>query len=367
LRKVVQIIYSGMGGHGSVAFSLINADLNAQWDPLMGFFGIEPLSPAYAEICQSRGISYEYFGANSGKSWRAWPRIFRWLTDARPEAIVLHSVTALLPCKVYAYVRKAPLIVVEHQANALKRPSEWMFSRLAMLLADRVVVLTPAYNQELKDGLGLFYQAGKVCIIPNGIDLLRFRPRVHSENRGRTVRLGMAARFTGIKRQDVLIDMMAELRRREPGIEWRLSLAGDGEVWENVNRTVRAMGLEACIDLPGQLNENQLIEWYRQIDFYLHASEGETLSTALLQAMASALPIVASDVPGIRSLVSGETNCGVLVERQSSLGFADAVMRLVKEPKIADGLGESGRQLVEKCYSQHQMFSKYSSLVANHA
>jgi glycosyltransferase involved in cell wall biosynthesis len=367
MPKVVQIIYSGMGGHGSVAFSLIDADSNGEWNPIMGFFGIEPLSPAYAAICRSRGISYEYFGAHSGKSWRAWPRIFCWLTDTRPEAIVLHSVTALLPCKLYAYLRKAPLIVVEHQANALKRPSEWMFSRLAMLLADRVVVLTPAYNQELKDRLGLFYRAGKVCIIPNGIDLSRFSPHVHSVNRGGSVRLGMAARFTSIKRQDVLIDMMVELRSREPGIEWHLSLAGDGEGWESIDRKVRAKGLEAYVSLPGQLGEDRLIEWYREIDFYLHASEGETLSTALLQAMASALPIVASDVPGIRSLVSGETNCGVLVERQSPQGFAESVIRLIEEPKAAANLGKAGRELIEKHYSHNYMFTNYKSLLKNHA
>jgi glycosyltransferase involved in cell wall biosynthesis len=353
-----------LGGHGSVAFSLIDADSNAEWQPLMGFFGVEPLSPAYAERCQAREIFYEYFAALPGKSWRAWPRIFRWLTGSRPEAIVLHSVTALLPCKVYARIEKVPLIVVEHQANALKRPSEWLFSLLAMLLADQVVVLTPAYDRELKERLSLFYRASKVSIIPNGVDKLRFRPRDRSQ--GRTARLGMAARFTGIKRQDVLIDMMAELRRREPGIEWRLSLAGDGEGWENIHRKARAKALDNCVNLPGQLDEDRLIEWYQEIDFYLHASEGETLSTALLQAMACALPIVASDVPGIRSLVSGETNCGVLVENQSPAGFAEAVIRLVKEPKAAAELGDAGRQLIEKYYSQNHMFAKYQALLGRH-
>jgi glycosyltransferase involved in cell wall biosynthesis len=367
LLKVAQIIYSGMGGHGSVAFSLIDADSNADWRPLMGFFGIEPLSRAYAKKCQMRGISYEYFAALSGKSWRAWPRIFRWLIDANPEAIVLHSVTALLPCLMYSRRREAPLVVVEHQPNALKSRSEWVFSCLAMLLADRVVVLTPDYDQELRARVGLFYRAGKVQIIPNGIDTSRFRPAIHAVNQRGPIWLGMAARFTRTKRQDMLIEMLAELRRREPGTDWRLNLAGDGEVWESIKRTAQAKGLDASVNLPGQLDEEQLIEWYHSINIYLHASEGETLSTSLLQAMASGLPIVASDVPGIRNLVYGETICGVLVDGQSPQGFAEAVIRLVNEPKVAAGLGEAGRQLVEEHYSQNQMFATYSSLIRNNA
>lgn len=363
MLKVAQILYAGIGGHGSVAFSLINADSNAEWQPLMGFFGIEPLNPAYSEVCQARGIPYEYFAALPGKSWRAWPRIFRWLTDCHPEAIVLHSESALLPCLIYAWRQRVPMVVVEHQPNALKSRSEWVFSCLAMLLADRVVVLTPAYDLELIERLGLFYRAGKVRIIPNGIDTSRFAPRIRSRNWAGSVQLGMAARFVRTKRQDVLIDMLTELRRCEPDIEWRLSLAGDGEVWENINRTVRAKGLDACISLPGPLDEDQLIDWYHSIDIYLHASEGETLSTSLLQAMASALPIVASDVHGIRNLVSGKTICGVLVEGQSPEGFANAVIKIVKEPTVALVLGEAGRRLVEETYSHDLMFAKYGALL----
>ena len=363
LPKVAQILYSGMGGHGSVAFSLIDADSNANWQPLMGFFGIEPLSPAYAEKCQTRGISFEYFPALPGKSWHAWPRIFGWLAAARPEKIILHSVTALLPCLLFARKRKARVVVVEHQPNLLKRPSEWVFSAAAMLLADQVIVLTPDYDQEMRKRLGLFYRARKVEIIPNGIDTSKFRPVNRSLNQSRSIRLGMAARFTAAKRQDVLIEMLEELRRREPDIDWRLSLAGDGVICEHVKRITQARGLDACVDFPGRLNEEPLIEWYNGLNIYLHASEGETLSTSLLQAMASGLPIVASDVPGISNLVSGETICGALVEGQSSRGFADSVIRLVKEPNFAVALGASGRHLAEGSYSHHKMFASYMTLL----
>ena len=365
--KVAQLLYSGLGGHGSVVFSLLNADKQGRWQPLLGFLGIEPLSPTYAQVCEAQSIPYEYFAATAGQPWKTWPAIVRWLKSCQPNAIFLHSVTALLPCLWYGIYHKVPVIVVEHQCNALKRRIEWVYSHLAMLLAARVVVLTPAYRDELKQRLGIFYRDGKVQVIPNGIDTSRFTPEVRLSPLNRTIRLGMASRFTKIKRHDILVEMISELRQRRPEIDWKLSLAGDGESWSGVRQMVQAQCLEGFISLPGQLDEQELIYWYQSLDIYVHASEGETLSTSLLQAMASALPIVASDVSGINNLIAGDIVCGILVLKQDSQGFADAVIQLTNEPGIAAELSRNGRKLVEVSYNSDRMFSYYMKLLNKHA
>jgi glycosyltransferase involved in cell wall biosynthesis len=354
-----------MGGHGSVAFSLLDADKNREWAPLLGFLGIEPLSQTYVETCTQRGYPFEYFPATPGKPWRTWPRIARWLNIGRPDAIILHSVSALLPCVWQARRLGVPLVVVEHQPNSLKSRSEWVFSHLAMLLSDHVVILTPDYAGELKRTLGIFYSAGKVRVIPNGVDTKRFSPVGKFAMPDAKVRLGMAARFTSMKRQDVLVKMLVELRRSNPQTNWQLSLAGGGESWERIRQMVLDYELADYVDLPGQLDEAQLIKWYQSQDIYLHASEGETLSTSLLQAMASALPIVASDVPGIRNLLTSEPVCGVLIRDQSPHGFAKAVIGLVKDKTRAANLAHSGRALSISNYSQDEMFSKYAKVLNN--
>jgi glycosyltransferase involved in cell wall biosynthesis len=363
LVAVAQILYSGMGGHGSVAFSLLDADLKREWRPFLGFFGVEPLSPAYAEQCRARGISQRYFSARPGKSWRAWGAIFGWLSDIDPKAVILHSLTALIPCLIYSRRRNARLIVVEHQPNALKSRSEWAFSLLAMLLADGVVTLTPDYDRELRQRLGPLYRAEKVRVIANGVDVSRFVPADRSVRRAGSIRLGMAARFTATKRQDALVVMLSELCRRQPGIDWRLSLAGGGVTREAVMQSAQAAGLGARVEFPGQLNEDELIAWLGSLDIYLHASQGETLSTSLLQAMASGLPIIASNVPGIENLIAGETECGILVEGQSPQGFADAVLSLFEQPEEMRRLGARARRLAEDSYDSRLMFSRYNRLI----
>jgi len=91
---------------------------------------------------------------------------------------------------------------------------------------------------------------------------------------------------------------------------------------------VRVAGLEDCVDLTGYLTPDRLAVGVRSLDIYLHASAGETLSISILQAMATGLPIVGSDVPGISGLLKGEHNCGVLMSNSTPEGFCAAVLAL---------------------------------------
>jgi glycosyltransferase involved in cell wall biosynthesis len=362
--RVAQFLYSGLGGHGSVVFSLLNADIHKQWHPLLGFVGIEPVSAPYINTCVANGVAYKYFEATVGKPWRTWLSIVQWLNSCRPDTILIHSVSLLLPCLLHSYLRGIPLVAIEHQANALKHRREWVFSYLAMLLADKVVLLTPSYKQELKERLGWWFRESKVQVIPNGIDTVRFKPQSRLVNRGElSIRMGMASRFIPGKRQDVLVAMMTELRQREPSIDWQLSLAGDGASRACIEKMVKKSNLDDCINLPGQLDEPELINWYQSLDIYIHASEGETLSTAILQAMASGLPIVASDVPGIRSLIAAEVECGLLADQQTPAHFAKLVIQLSNDALVRSLLGSVGRQLAASTYSQDEMFAGYTALL----
>ena len=160
--------------------------------------------------------------------------------------------------------------------------------------------------------------------------------------------------------------MLILLREFMPEINWHLSLAGNGENWKKIKCIVEEDGLDDCIDMPGQLDEAEMVCWYQSLDIYLHASDGETLSTSLLQAMATGLGIVASDVPGISNLIGGVKPCGLLVKEQAAKGFADAVVSLVKNATLKTFLSERARKLVTTSFSQDQMFACYNNLLRNY-
>ena len=84
----------------------------------------------------------------------------------------------------------------------------------------------------------------------------------------------------------------------------RKSEIGDGDQKNELLKESAALQLTDRVEFTGMLAENELIDLMRSLDIYVHASMGETMSTAIMQAMASGKPIVASDVPGIKNMRS---------------------------------------------------------------
>lgn len=361
--RVAQILYSGLGGHGSVAFSLQAAAraAGAGWDDAMIFLGIEPVLPEYTRLCAERGIKSAYVKSVRGVPVAAWGRLILALRALRPDAIILHSVKTIWPVHAYARARGIPLIAVEHQPGALKSKGEWAASRALMRKAGAVVVLTPDYREKLQAALGADWREGKVHLIANGIDTGDFAPAPRQATG--PVRVGMAARFSDRKRQDVLVGAAALLRDRDGPEAWRFSLAGDGEELPRIRDAVAAAGLEGMVDLPGFLGGAALTGWFAGLDLYTHASDGETLPTSVLQAMACGLPILGSDVPGIDTLLGEGGGCGLLAGAETAQGFAEGLTRLKNDPDLAQNLGKTARARVEEAYSQTAMFAAYNRVL----
>jgi glycosyltransferase involved in cell wall biosynthesis len=363
VTRVLQVLYSGLGGHGSVAFSLAEAayDANA-WASDFLFVGVEPVLDAYTRKCARMGTVHRHVRTTAGRPWAAWPRLYRMLGELCPDAIVLHSVKAILPVALFARRRNIPVIAVEHQPNALKSRAEWWVSRWLMRFADGVVLLTPEYQTELKEALGIKWAGEKVQLIENGIDTNKFRPSHTTARVDQRRLIGMAARMTSKKRQDLLVTAISQLVTRDGGDLWQLSLAGDGECMDELRSQVDALGLGDVVSFPGYLGESALRDWFRTLDFYAHASDGETLSTSILQALAMGLPVVGSDVPGIGNLLSEEGGVGLAVTQEPQ-AFADAFVRLRDDADLAASLGKRARALAVNRYSQANMFRQYRDLL----
>lgn len=362
-KRIAQLLYSGLGGHGGVAFGLTDADLSDNWEWTLGFLGIEPLLPDFASRCTFQKIDYRYIKAVPRRPWRSYRPVYRWLRDIRPDIIVLHSLSAILPVRIYSWLNRVPLIAVEHQNNELKSRQEWLFSWLAMQTADAVVLLTARYREELIERFGKLFRPRKVRLIANGIDTSSFGGGSPLSDQSKSiVKIGMAARFSAIKRFDVLIDMLRILQIRRADIDWRLSFAGSGERWHEVHELAERGGISAGLTFEGMLSGAALADWYRGLDIYCHASDGETLSVSILQAMAAGLPIVGSDVEGINNLLSGNPSLGIIVNQQSGTSFSDAIEAIISQPEEARAMAHRAQRAAAQFYSRDRMFESYSFL-----
>lgn len=356
--KVLQVLYSGLGGHGSVVFSLMDGDGEKRWDHSLIFYGVEPLNEEYAQKATARNVSFDTIKAEGGKPLRSWGLFYHSLKTADPELVLLHSNNLLFPAWWYCKRQRKKLVTIEHTPNQVKRQADKWISILVQYLSTAVVLLTPNYQDELKKILGIHFHQKKTVVVPNGIDTFYFIPAADKKRDDR-IRLGMAARFSNQKDQALLIDVIEKLQEQGKG-RFQLWLAGDGNELGNVKKHANRKGLDEIIFFTGNLDEKRLLQFYQQLDIYLHASRGETMSTSIMQAMSCGLPIVASNIPGINNLLISGT--GLLVDHDAS-AFTKAIIDLAVSPEEAHNLGSKARVYAETHFSNKKMFELYNQLI----
>ncbi len=162
--------------------------------------------------------------------------------------------------------------------------------------------------------------------------------------------LGCVSRWDPVKRFEILLQAVSRLASRLPRLA--LLLVGGGGEEARIRRLVAETGLQGRVIFTGFLGNP--IRVYSLLDLYVATSLKEGLPLAPLEAMATGLPIVATDVPGHRDVVvRGET--GLLVPPEDSGALADAIAELVADPARRRKMGEAGRQRVFEHFAVQSM------------
>jgi glycosyltransferase involved in cell wall biosynthesis len=166
----------------------------------------------------------------------------------------------------------------------------------------------------------------KMTIVHSGIDLARFTAVERNREAGANLAAGTAAAFEKEKGHGVLIDAATILESR--GIRMRYLLAGRGRLEETIVKQASEKGLDLEIFRTGE--DLPLERFLGRLDIYVLPSLEEGLSTALMAAMASGLPCIASRAGGIPE-VTGE-EAAVLFEPGDPVALAGAIERLASDP-----------------------------------
>lgn len=359
--RVQQIFYGGMGGHATLAMSLLEA--TPQFDHAMTTFGIEPARDELRALCERRGASCDSVVKRRGLDWRALAEVRRSLEARRPDVILMHSLTTLFPVLWYARWLGASVVAIDHTAAEAKDPQDWAALALSMVLADRVVFLTPLFQDTVRRRLGPLFRAEKVRVIPNGIDTERFVP-AHRGTEARPLTACMLSRFTPVRDHATLVRAIEQVFAQRPMLrkEWRFILAGEGNTLADTRELVERLALGDVVVLPGSLELTGVLELLQRSAFAIQASMADNMSTAVMQAMACGLAVVATRVPGMEFLVSDERT-GLLVPPSDERALAATLIRLMESAETRQRLGAAGRQDAIARLSAHRMAGAYAELV----
>jgi L-malate glycosyltransferase len=109
------------------------------------------------------------------------------------------------------------------------------------------------------------------------------------------------------------------------------------------------------------LEEKDLPEFINSLDIYVHATLGETMSTAIMQVMACRVPVIASDVPGVNNMIIHE-QLGLLVPVKNETAMAEAIVYLLDHPEVAAKLSGNAFDFAITHYSNTSMLDKYKAV-----
>jgi glycosyltransferase involved in cell wall biosynthesis len=194
-------------------------------------------------------------------------------------------------------------------------------------------------------------------VIPNGADTVLFSPR-NTERKPGPVRLFCHGRIVYQKGLDVLL---AALGLLEPGLSWELHIAGDGPQRPELENQAKLHGIADKVFFKGWMRRPELAGVMREMDVFAFASRDEGMPNAVLEAMASGLPVVATCIAGNEELVVPEET-GLLVSPDSPDELAVAMSRLIQDEAMRVTMGQAGRKKVEKEYSWASVAARYLAL-----
>lgn len=219
-------------------------------------------------------------------------------------------------------------------------------------------VIPVALNDEVQDSICRIYELTKsaVPIVPNGIELSAFREAGVSNKKTATFRLLCVARLEDVKNHALLLDALA-LALPTVNRPMELTVVGDGPLRSSLEERVNGLGLGDVVTFAGRRTDTET--FYGAADLFVLVSKYEGLPMSVIEAMASGLPVLASNVGGLPGIVKPGVN-GVLVEPDVH-EVARALACLAEDEGRLSALSE-GASRTAADYSSEKMMEGYLDL-----
>jgi len=308
--------------------------------------------------------------AESGRTSRVQtPALIRTIRRYKPDIVHSRNWAAVEAVIAARLAGRCAVVHSEHGYEADAAAKEpWRriaVRRVSFELADRVLAVSRQLRDLHAERTG--FAAGKITVVHNGVDHTRFFPDPPTRVRIRKelgigdglIAIGCVANLLPVKAHRTLLEALA-LMSTDGSEDWRLLLIGEGPERPALEdfAAVHA-GLKERISFLGP--SNRVSEMLQALDVFVLPSMAEGICNALLEAMASGLPVIASAVGG---------NPEVVVEKQSGLLFpagdapalATVLRELLAQPMLRLQLGQQGLRRIRDEFSLQSMVQTYDKL-----
>ena len=303
------------------------------------------------------GVEFQALPAPPGLSFFGMGRYMSGiLKDRRPDAVMTYnwgSIEMVLGAK---RARFAPLI--HHEDGFGKEESErYLLRRIWIrrwLLRHATAVAVPSrvlWNLAVSRWR---VPEQRVHYLPNGLDLDRFRPAERGAQS--PVVIGHVGHLRPEKNQQLLIEAFA---RSAAKTRARLRIYGDGSEETRLRQLVDALGISEAVEFMGAVSDTAPA--YHAMDVFALSSRTEQMPLTVLEAMASGLPIVSTDVGDVRAMTAA-SNQPFITPKDDAAAFAVALDRLVEDAALRSAIGTDNRSRAESEFADRDRYAAWLAM-----
>jgi glycosyltransferase involved in cell wall biosynthesis len=194
------------------------------------------------------------------------------------------------------------------------------------------------------------YTRKNIEITPFGVETNIFAPdNIQNIRQGFTI--GIAKSLETKYGFEYLLKGYAKFYQRHSnsGIAIQLKIAGDGILKIPLQKLAEELGIDKSVRFLGRIKHKEIVAFYNSLDVAVFPSLSESFGVAALEANACAIPVIVSDAPGFKEIITNNKN-GIIIERKSIDGIFKALEAMYLDPKSRKEMGRVGRELVKEKY-----------------
>lgn len=360
-RRIVFVITSLSYAGAQTQVLALASRLKARgWQPYV----VSMLTPeALTPELEAAGIPWASLDVKRGSAdLSAIFKLRKLLREWQPHIVHSHMVHANLLARVTRLLARVPVLIsTAHNINEGGK-LRMLGYRFTDRLADHSTnVSRAAVERYLAIGAA---PAGKMSFVPNGLDTARFKPDPALRQQQRdTLKLGEHFTWLAVGRHDEQKDyrtmLQAFAKVYERHTDNQLVIIGEGPLTDTLKQQAKDLNLSEQIHFLGVRSD--IPEVMNAADAYLMSSIYEGLPMVLLEAAATCLPIVATDVGGNREIVTAAN--GLLAPASNPEALSQTMLELLElSPSQRQQLGLAGRQLVVEAYSLEHVVDTWEQL-----
>jgi len=275
---------------------------------------------------------------------------------------IIHHMMPFYPETHFSWLQGCPLVIgplflpwslsdneiedIGSKRNFAKKPVKALLRRISSRMYHRTIMRAGRILitvDKLRDGLPLSIQ-GKLQTVPFGVDTQRFVPADVKPTKPTILFLANLLKRKGLQ---YLLQAMPEIITTLPKAQ--LIVVGGGASESHFRSLARELKILPHVKFAGPVSHNEAADWFQQCDVYCLPSIAEPFGVSILEAMSCGKPVVATMAGGIPSFVKdGES--GYLVPARDSHAIAEAIIKILREPVLAAGMGKYNRELCVRNY-----------------